>query len=106
GEGGGRDGRDGREKVFVPHINGCFLDVVPRERIVFTDALTAGWRPAANGFVTAVMTFRDHPDGTEYVARAMHKDPADRERHVELGFYDGWTTVIEQLAVLVEGERV
>jgi hypothetical protein len=32
----------------------------------------------------------------------MHKDKDTRNTHVELGFYDGWGTVAEQLAKLVE----
>jgi uncharacterized protein YndB with AHSA1/START domain len=87
---------------FGPHITGCFLAVDELERIVFTDALVAGWRPAEAAFVTAVMTMADHPDGTEYTATAMHRNRADRNQHVELGFHDGWGTVIRQLADLVE----
>lgn len=89
---------------FGPHLSACFLDVAREERIIFTNALTGGWRPAASGFVTAVITFRDHPDGTEYSALAMHKDRSDRDKHAELGFHDGWTTVAAQLAGLVESE--
>jgi uncharacterized protein YndB with AHSA1/START domain len=33
-------------RPFTPHLSACFLDVVPGARIVFTNALTAGWRPA------------------------------------------------------------
>lgn len=88
--------------VFGPHLSGCFLDVVPEERIVYTNALTGGWRPAPDGFVTAVITLTDHPDGTEYRALAMHKNRADRDKHEELGFHDGWGTVVAQLAELVE----
>ena len=87
---------------FVPHIRGCFLAVDELERIVFTDSLVAGWRPAAEPFMTAVITMRDHPMGTEYFAHVMHKTRADRALHEGLGFYDGWGTVIEQLARLVE----
>jgi uncharacterized protein YndB with AHSA1/START domain len=87
---------------FGPHLSACFLDIVPEERIVFTNALTGGWRPATNGFVTAVITLSDHPDGTVYRALAMHKNRADRDKHEELGFHDGWGTVAEQLAELVE----
>ncbi len=90
---------------FVPHITGCFLAAEPLERIVFTDALTADWRPAEHGFVTAVMTFADHPEGTAYSATGRHRSGADRDRHEELGFHDGWGAVIEQLAKLVETER-
>ena len=88
---------------FKPHVSACFLEIAPEARIVFTDALLGGWRPAPHGFMTAVITFRDHPEGTEYVARALHKDRADRDTHERLGFRDGWTTVIAQLAALVEG---
>jgi uncharacterized protein YndB with AHSA1/START domain len=90
---------------FVPHVRGCFLAVDELERIVFTDSLVAGWRPAAEPFMTAVITMRDHPSGTEYFAHVMHKSKADRTLHEELGFYDGWGTVIEQLARLVERKR-
>jgi uncharacterized protein YndB with AHSA1/START domain len=92
--------QDGAE--FRPHITGCFLAVDELERIVFTDALVAGWRPAETAFVTAVITMRDHPEGTEYIATAMHRNIADRNQHEQLGFHDGWGTVIRQLADLLE----
>lgn len=91
---------------FVPHVTACFLDVAEAERIVFTNALTGGWRPAEHGFMTAVITFADHPQGTEYTALAMHKSGADRQKHEEMGFHDGWGTVAAQLAALVEARAV
>jgi uncharacterized protein YndB with AHSA1/START domain len=87
---------------FAPHLSACFLAVDEGERIVFTNALTGGWRPAEHPFMTAIITLRDHPQGTEYVAHVMHRSNADRNMHEELGFHDGWGTVIEQLAGLVE----
>lgn len=78
--------------------HGCFLDVVPRERIVFTDALEGGWRPSAQPFFTAIITMDEHPDGTLYTARALHKDDAHRDRHLEMGFEGGWRTAMNQLA--------
>lgn len=95
-----RYSEDGRE--FGQHVSGCFLAVDHEQRLIFTDALTAGFRPSAQPFLTAVMTFRDHPDGMEYEAYAMHNNLADRDRHAEMGFFDGWNTVAEQLAQLVE----
>ncbi len=89
---------------YVPHVIGCFLDVAEGERIVFTDALTGGWRPADEPFMTAVITFGDHPDGTDYRAYALHRSRADRDRHVELGFHEGWGTVAGQLATMVEAQ--
>lgn len=88
--------------AFTPHLDGCYLEIVEGERIVFTNSLTSGWRPAVNPFMTAIISFADHPEGTDYAAYVMHRNAADRDMHVELGFYDGWGTVIEQLAKLVE----
>lgn len=88
--------------AFVPHLDACYLDIVAEERIVFTNALVGGWRPAEKGFMTAIVTLRDHPDGTDYAARVLHKNVADRDRHLEMGFHDGWGAVTAQLAALVE----
>jgi uncharacterized protein YndB with AHSA1/START domain len=88
--------------AFGPHLSACYLAIDPGERIVFTNALVGGWRPAEQPFMTATVTLRDHPDGTEYVAHVMHKNGADRDTHEALGFYDGWGTVAAQLAALVE----
>jgi len=95
-----RMSEDGGE--YGPHIDGCILQVDPGERLVFTNSLVAGWRPADQPFMTAVITVADHPDGTEYVATVLHRNAADRAMHDELGFYDGWGTVIRQLAEFVE----
>jgi uncharacterized protein YndB with AHSA1/START domain len=87
---------------FMPHMSACFLAIDELERIVFTDSLVGGWRPAERSFMTAIITLRDHPMGTDYVAHVMHRSNADRNMHEEMGFYDGWGTVVEQLARLVE----
>ena len=87
---------------FAPHLSACFLDIVDGERIVFTNALVGGWRPAEQPFMTAIITLRDHPAGTDYLAHVMHKNNADRNMHEEMGFYDGWGTVTAQLAEMVE----
>ena len=88
--------------AFKPHLTGCFLAIDELERIVFTNSLVGGWRPAEQPFMTAIITLRDHPMGTDYLAHVMHKNNADRNMHEEMGFYDGWGTVAEQLAQLVE----
>lgn len=87
---------------FVPHLDACFLACEPLQRIVFTNALLGGWRPAEQPFMTAIITFGDHPTGTQYVAHVMHKTSGDRQKHEELGFFDGWGAVTAQLAELVE----
>ena len=90
---------------YTPHLDACFLAVDEGERIVFTNALVDGWRPAEHSYptaLTAIVTLRDHPMGTDYVSHVMHKNDADRNTHAEMGFYDGWGTVAAQLARLVE----
>jgi uncharacterized protein YndB with AHSA1/START domain len=78
--------------------NGCFLEIVPNEKLIFTDALEPGYRPSANPFFTAVVTFTPEGDGrTRYRAVARHRDPAGREQHEAMGFHEGWGTVLDQL---------
>ena len=88
--------------AFTLHMNACFLAADERERIVFTNSLVGGWRPAEQSFMTAIIMLRDHPLGTDYAAHVMHKSNADRNMHEEMGFHDGWGTVLAQLAKLVE----
>ena len=88
---------------FGPHLSACYLEVVEGRRLVFTNALVGGWRPAEQPLMTAVITLDDHDLGTAYRAVVMHKNPEDRQMHHDLGFYDGWGTVAAQLAKLVDG---
>jgi len=81
---------------------GCFLEVVPNERLVWTDALLPGYRPAPKPFFTAIITLEDHAGGTRYRARALHKDDADRKTHEDMGFYDGWSKCLDQLVALMK----
>lgn len=90
--------------TFVPHVDACFLLVEEFERIVFTNTVDGGWRPANPDPVamTAEITLRDHANGTDYRIVVRHGDPAARGRHAELGFAEGWGTVSAQLAQFVE----
>lgn len=77
---------------------GCFLEIVPGQRIVSTSMLLAGWRPATPWMaMTAVITFADEAGGTRYTATAMHPDAATRDKHAEMGFFEGWNLCIDQL---------
>lgn len=76
---------------------GCYLEVVENERLVFTDALGPGWRPNPEPFMTAVVSIEPHGDGTKYTAIALHKDEADRAKHEEMGFHEGWGKALDQL---------
>lgn len=93
---------DGAEPL--PHIDGIFLVVEPRRRLVFTNAITSAWRPTTPQPVamTAEITFDAHPDGTDYRVVVRHGDPDARDAHERMGFFDGWGTVTAALATLVE----
>jgi len=79
-------------------ITCCYLEVVPQRRLVWTDALLPGYRPAPTGFFTAVMTLERRGDATLCTTVALHRNEADRNRHADMGFHDGWGTVLDQLS--------
>lgn len=82
---------------------GCFLELVANERIVWTSALQGGWRPNKDDMpFSAIITLEDHPEGTKYTATALHQNDEDRKKHADMGFVDGWGTCIDQLGQLVE----
>ena len=89
--------------AFQPHVEGCFLDILPEARLVFTTVLTEGWQPAEPWLaLTAIITFAAEGSGTRYAARVLHKNAADSRKHDDMGFHDGWGTAIGQLAAFVE----
>jgi uncharacterized protein YndB with AHSA1/START domain len=80
---------------------GCFLEVIRETRLVFTSCLIGGWRPATPWMsFTAIISMADEGENTRYIATVMHPDQATRDRHEELGFFDGWGTCTDQLAAL------
>lgn len=81
-------------------VEGTFLELVPQRRLVFTDTLRAGWRPAPEPFFTAIVTIAPEGTGTRYTARALHRSPEGRKTHEEMGFHQGWGTTLSQLEAL------
>ena len=79
---------------------GCYLEVAPQEKLVWTNALLRGYRPsqlAAMGgaedgsFVfTAMVEMADADEGTRYTATVMHADEAGCQKHATMGFEGGW----------------
>ncbi|MDB5474627.1 MAG: polyketide cyclase [Phenylobacterium sp.] len=95
--------REGGDGEFQPHVEGCFLEIVPEARLVFTTVLTEGWRPAEPWLaLTAIIAFEAEGNGTRYSARVLHKTAAEARKHEDMGFHDGWGTTIDQLAALAE----
>ena len=80
---------------------GVYLEVVPNERLVFTDAFTTAWQPSEKPFMTVILTFEEEDGGTRYTARVRHWTVADKEAHQAMGFHVGWGQCADQLTALV-----
>lgn len=78
---------------------GCILEVVPNERLVWSEALTAGYRPQPSPMpFTAILELRPNGSGgCHYRAIAVHQDAGGRKQHEEMGFHEGWGTVVDQM---------
>jgi uncharacterized protein YndB with AHSA1/START domain len=90
----GPDGKD------LPN-HGVYLEVVPNERLVSTDAYVKAWEPSEKPFMTLILTFEDEGGKTRYTARVRHWTVADRETHEKMGFHEGWGLCTDQLEALV-----
>ncbi len=78
--------------------NGVYLEIVDGKKLVFTDTYTEGWKPNPDPFMTAILELKDNgKGGTTYTATARHRSPENRKAHEDMGFYDGWGTVVTQL---------
>ena len=85
---------------------GCFLEVVPRERLVFTDAFAEGFMPRAAPFMTGVVELSDAGGGrTRMVWSARHATAEARQKHIEMGFEPGWNAAADQLEALAQTVR-
>lgn len=86
----------------MPKNDGCFLEVIPDQRLSWTDALLPDYRPSGGGFMTATILLEETATGTRYTAIARHARPEQRQQHEEMGFLQGWGTALEQLVALVK----
>lgn len=91
----------GPEGQEMPN-RGVFLEVIPNEKLVFTNAYTSAWEPSDKAFMTGILTFEEEDGGTRYMARVRHWTLEDLKAHEAMGFHQGWAIATEQLAALVE----
>ncbi|MDP9570622.1 SRPBCC family protein [Agrobacterium cavarae] len=81
---------------------GVYLEVVPNEKIVFTDAFKTAWIPSEKPFMTGIVLLEPLGDGkTKYTAMARHWTEEDKKTHEAMGFHEGWGAATDQLAALV-----
>lgn len=95
---------------------GCYLEVVPQRRLIWTSALGPGFRPVAMAaadatndptcvalLFTGILTLAPDGTGTRYTATAVHADPDSCGRHEAMGFYNGWSAALDQLVAMCKG---
>lgn len=94
---------DGRE---FPNL-GCFLDVVPMQRLAWTSMLFPGYRPAVFDDIpiAAIVTMAPAGAGTRYTFTALHRDAADFEKNRESGWQQGTEIAVEQFVAHVLAMR-
>jgi uncharacterized protein YndB with AHSA1/START domain len=84
---------------------GCILEVVENQRLVWTSGLGPGFRPVVPGEMfpfTAIITLEPAGQGTKYTAAVVHADAESRKKHEEMGFHQGWSVVLTQLVALMK----
>ena len=90
---------------------GCYLEVIENERLIWTNSLEPGFRPAnmstksgCDTFAfTAVVSLEPQGTGTKYTALVIHGDEENCKKHEAMGFHDGWGKALEQLVALMKG---
>lgn len=96
--------------------DGCYLEVIENERLVWTNALLPGFRPALTTATcgdasvsfafTAMIELASHGQGTRYTATAMHADAAGCQQHAAMGFQEGWGKALDQLVAMVSSSNI
>lgn len=52
--------------------------------------------------MTAVLRLEEIGSTTKYTAIAIHRDEDGRKKHEQMGFFDGWGQVLDQLVAYVK----
>ena len=94
---------DGQE---FPNL-GCFLEVVPMQRLAWTSMLFPGYRPAVFDDIpiTAIMTMETEGTGTRYTFTALHRDEADFEKNKTSGWQQGTEIALDQFVAHVKSMK-
>lgn len=92
---------------------GCYLEVIENEKLVWTNALLPGFRPApatqgghGDFAFTATIALSVHGSGTRYTATVIHADEASCKQHAAMGFREGWGKALDQMVALIKTGKV
>lgn len=81
--------------------NGCYLEVVPYKKLVWTNMMSRGYRPTnvdVMGFAFVVtVEFERTSKGSIYRALVRHSDSESKAKHQQMGFEEGWGIAFNQL---------
>ncbi|MEQ9314791.1 MAG: SRPBCC family protein [Henriciella sp.] len=78
--------------------SGMWLEIVPEERLVFTDFYTEGYIPQTESLMTGFVELSDTADGkTKFIWGARHRNAETKKQHEDMGFEEGWGAAAEQL---------
>jgi uncharacterized protein YndB with AHSA1/START domain len=82
---------------------GCFLEVTPMERLVWTSMLFPDYRPAVFDDIpiTAVVAMEAVGNATRYLFTVLHRDGTDCEKSRASGFYEGTEIAVDQFVAHV-----
>ena len=86
---------------------GCFLEVVPMERLSWTSMLFPGYRPAVFDDIpiTAIVTMETVGTGTRYVFTALHRNESDLEKNKASGWQQGTEIALDQFVAHVKAMK-
>jgi len=86
---------------------GCFLEVIPMERLSWTSMLIPGYRPAVFDDIpiTAIVAMETVGTGTRYVFTALHRDEADFEKNKASGWQQGTEIALDQFVAHVKSMK-
>ena len=77
---------------------GMWLEIVPPSRLVFTDAFSENYMPRPDPFMTGFVVLTEAPDDiTRMVWGARHASEAAMQKHLAMGFEEGWRAAADQL---------
>lgn len=94
---------------------GCFLEVIANKKLVWTNAVEPGFRPAlppvaspghecAEFMMTGMILLEEHEKGTKYTAIVMHADKNSRMKHEAMGFKEGWGAALDQMVTMIKNK--
>ena len=86
---------------------GCFLEIIPNKKLVWTNLLLSEFRPAPaiDLMVTCTILLEACNGKTFYKAIASHRNEEERKKHEAMGFQQGWGMAADQLVQLMKSQQ-